>query len=137
MRVFVAASYSSQVDYETGLVHNDYRLELEGILGRLESFGHEVFCALRADGYSINDASPAEAFRLDMAEIERAAGFLAIVGDLPSVGVSTENGIALALGKSLVLAHVKDHKLAYFNDALVVAGHAKSVVLPFSEDPFK
>lgn len=91
---------------------------------------------LRADGYRINDASPAEAFRLDMAEIEKAAGFLAIVGDFPSTVVQTEIGIALALGKKLLLAHYPDHKLAYFNAALVAAGHARDVILPLTEDPF-
>jgi len=136
MQIFVAASYSSRVNYETGLVHEDYKRELEEILAKLESYGHMVFCALRADGYRINDADPAGAFRLDMQEIDKADGMFAIVGDSVSAGVQTEMGIAYALQKRLVIAHYPGHELTYFNRALVDDGHAKSIVLPFSENPF-
>ncbi len=136
MRIFVAASYSSKVNYETGHVHADYRAELEAILANLESYEHEVFCALRADGYRINDTSPEEAFRLDKNEIIKADAIFAIVSDLPSVGVQTEIGMAIALGKPVVFAHYPDHKLAFFNAALVQAGHASEVTFPLHDDPY-
>jgi len=65
MKVFVAASYSSQVNYDTGEVFPEYKEWLEKNLSTIEGLGHTIFCALRADQYGINDADPAEAFRLD------------------------------------------------------------------------
>lgn len=136
MRVFVAASYSSQVNYETGEVFPEYQAWLEGNLDKLEKLGHTVFCALRADQYKINDADPAEAFSLDEAEIDAANGMLAFVTDKVSAGVQTEIGIAIAKRKHVVIAHLEEHPLAYFNGAIVKAGQASELILPMASDPF-
>jgi nucleoside 2-deoxyribosyltransferase len=136
MKLFVAASYSSQVNYETGEVFPEYKAWLEDNLTTLEALGHTVFCALRADGYKINDASPAEAFSLDEAEIAAADGMLAFVTENISAGVQTEIGMAIATKKHVVLAHAADTPLAYFNQAIVLAGQASEVILPITTDPF-
>lgn len=136
MRIFVAASYSSHVNYETGEVFPEYQEWLENNLKTLENLGHTVFCALRADQYKINDADPAEAFSLDEAEIEAANGMLAFVTDRVSAGVQTEIGMAIAKNKQIVIAHAAEHPLAYFNQAIVLAGQASDVVLPITSDPF-
>lgn len=136
MKIFVAASYSSHVDYATGEVFPEYKAWLEENLSQLESFGHNVFCALRADQYRINDENPAQAFKLDMDNIDQADGLLALVNDKVSAGVQTELGVALAQRKPVVIARLSGDSLTYFNQAIVLAGQAKEVTIPFSSDPF-
>lgn len=135
MKIFVAASYSSQVDYSTGHVLTGYKEWLEGNLSLLEGFGHSVFCALRADRYRINKADPAEAFTLDVRQIEAADGLVAFLSDSTSAGVQTEIGYALALQKPVVLIHAPEVELSWFNKAIVAAGKASVRVLPITSDP--
>jgi len=59
-----------------------------------------------------------------MERIERANAMLAFVSDVPSAGVQTEIGIAIALKKSVVIAHQVDHALSYYNQAIVLLGRA-------------
>lgn len=136
MKVFVAASYSSKVNYDTGEVFPEYKDWLERTLVTLESYGHEVFCALRADEYKINDASPAEAYRLDVGEIDCADAMLAILSEKASEGVSTEMGMAIALGKKIIAAYEDPAHIRYFNDAMIQAGVMFAVQLPLRSDPF-
>lgn len=136
MRIFVATSYSSQVNYDTGEVYPEYKEWLESNLCRLEKFGHTVFCALRADEYRINSASPAEAFSLDEAKIKWSEGMFAIVTNKPSEGTQTEMGMAIGYKKQLVIAHLAEHALGYFNSAIVLAGQAQEAILPIESDPF-
>lgn len=136
MHVFVATSYSTQVDYDNGEVHAEYREWLEDILQQLEKFGHTVFCAVRADKYKINNTDPAAAFKLDEAEIAKADAILALVKNKPSAGVQTEIGMAIAQKKPIVLAHPEDDELQYFNQAIILAGQAREVRLPLATDPF-
>ena len=136
MKVFVAASYSAKVDYSTGDVYPEYRAWLEGILGQLESYGHEVVCALRDDNWRINDLEPAQAFKLDEQKIANAEGLFALVSDTVSAGVQMEMGMALAQKKKVVIAHEKVDQLAYFNQAVVALGQASEVLLPITNDPF-
>ena len=136
MKIFVAASYSSKVDYSTGDVFPSYRKWLEDILATLEGYGHTVFCALREDNWRINDVDPAQAFKLDEEQIAACDGMLALVTDQPSAGVQMEMGMAVAQGKKLVIAHEETHQLAYFNQAVVSLGQAKELMLPIATDPF-
>jgi hypothetical protein len=136
MKIFVAASYSSKVDYTTGDVYPEYRAWLEAILRQLESYGHDVVCALRDDDWRINDLKPAEAFKLDEEKIANAEGLLALVSDTASAGVQMEMGMALAQKKKVVIAHEKVDQLAYFNQAVVALGQASEVLLPITSDPF-
>ena len=136
MKVFVAASYSAKVDYSTGDVYPEYRAWLEGILGQLESYGHEVVCALRDDNWRINDLEPAQAFKLDEQKIANAEGLFALVSDTVSAGVQMEMGMALAQKKKVVIAHEKVDQLAYFNQAVVALGQASEVLVPITNDPF-
>jgi nucleoside 2-deoxyribosyltransferase len=136
MKIFLAASYSSKVDYSTGDVYPEYREWLEAIIETLESFGHEVFCALKADNWRINDLEPAQAFKLDEAEISKADGMLALVSNTPSAGVQMEIGMAIAQKKHVVIGHEVIDQLAYFNQAVVALGQAGEVILPITSDPF-
>lgn len=137
MKIFVAASYSAHVNYETGEVSPEYKEWLEDNLTTIEGFGHEVFCALRADNYRINNADPAEAFQLDVNQIKTAVALIAFVDAKVSAGVQTEVGYALALGKKIILAHPPSTELSWFNQAIVKAGQATEVTLPLDSDPFK
>lgn len=134
MKIFVAASYSSQVNYNTGEVLADYRTRLEETLATLEAAGHSVFCALREDQYKINSADSAAAFRLDKQQIEEADCLLALLTDKPSAGVQTEIGVAVALNKRVLLAHLPEHSLSYFNSAMVRAGVAEELALPLDNE---
>ena len=134
MKIFVAASYSSKVNYDTGEVFSEYRSWLENILTAIEQQGHGVFCALRADQYKINDADPAEAFSLDMFHLQESDIVLALVTDKASAGVQTEIGVGIALNKHVIVAHDTQDDLAYFNAAMVKANVVRELVLPLSAD---
>lgn len=136
MKIFVAASYSSKVDYETGKVFAPYKEWLEALLEQLEAAGHEVFCALRDDNYSINDGDPAAAFKLDTKEIQKCDALLALLNGTVSAGVQTEIGFALALGKKVFLAHEAEDNLAYINNAMVKAGLVTEILLPIDPKVF-
>jgi nucleoside 2-deoxyribosyltransferase len=136
MKIFVAASYSAKVDYSTGDVYPEYKAWLEAILLQLESYGHDVVCALRDDNWRINDLEPAQAFKLDEAKIANAEGLLALVSDTVSAGVQMEMGMALAQKKKVVIAHEKVDQLAYFNQAVIALGQAYEALLPIESDPF-
>lgn len=131
MKVFVATSYSSKVNYDTGEVFPEYKQWLENILTMLEQAGHEPFCALRADQYKINDEDPAKAFFLDMEHIQASDVILVLLDDHVSAGVQVEIGVGVALKKNVILAHLPEHKPAYFNAAMVQSGTVKEVLLPF------
>lgn len=133
MKIFVAASYSSQVNYDTGEVHSAYKDWLEEVLGKLENAGHTVFCALRADQYKINDEDPAAAFSLDLKHITESDALLALLSEKVSAGVQTEIGVAVALGKKVFIAHESTDELAYFNAAMIKAGVATEVNLPLDD----
>lgn len=128
--IFVAASYSSKVDYEIGEVFPEYKGWLEDILNNLEAQGYSVFCALRADQYRINAADPAAAFKLDKEKIAKADTLLALLDSKISSGVQTEIGLAIALGKTVLLAHSQEDDLTWFNQALAISGAAREVYLP-------
>ncbi len=137
MKIFVAASYSTQVNYDTGEVFTDYKTWLEATLATIESLGHTVFCALREDQYKINNTDPAAAFRLDLQRIKESDALIALLSDKPSVGVQTEVGAAVALNKQVVLAHSPGHELAYFNAATLKAGVVDVIDLPLSPAALK
>ena len=61
---------------------------------------------------------------------------LAFVTDKVSAGVQTEIGMAIAQKKPVVIAHLAEHGLTYFNQAIVLAGQASEATLPIDSDPF-
>ncbi len=134
MKVFVASSYSSKVNYDTGEVFPEHKEWLENNLGVIETLGHTVFCALREDNYKINDVDPALAFSLDMKNIAESDALIALLDEEPSSGVQTEIGIAVALKKPVILAHSPDHKLAYFNSAMLRAEVVSEIELPLTAE---
>lgn len=140
MKIFVSASYSSQVNYDTGEVFYEYKEWLESYLKCIEGFGHTVFCALRFDDYKLSCGDPAEAFSLDEREIDSSDFLIALITDEISAGVQTEIGMAIAKGKRVFIAHLAKHSLGYFNQAIILAGQARELILPetglLGFDPF-
>ena len=92
MKIFVAASYSAKVNYDTGEVFPEYKAWLEALITQIEAAGHEVFCSLREDNYTINDRDPAAAFKLDMSQIDASDAVMARLDDGISAGVQLEVG---------------------------------------------
>jgi len=135
-RIFVGCSYSSKVNYDTGEVFPEFKDRLESQLETLEGMGYEVFNALRADNYKINDPDPAEAFFLDIKELKKADVLLALVNEQVSAGLQVEIGYALAIEKEVIIAHEEEAELAWFNQAIIKAGQAKEVILPIAKDSF-
>ncbi len=134
MNIFVAASYSSKVNYDTGEVLPEYKDWLEEQLAVIEGLGHTVFCSLRADGYKINNEDPAAAYSLDIENIENSDALLAFVADKASAGVQTEIGYALALGKKVALAVEEGVEQQWFNRAIIGASQATAVTLPLDAE---
>lgn len=132
MKIFLAIAYSSQVNYETGEVFPEYKQEVENTIDTITAIGHEVFCALKADQYRINDSDPAAAFKLDEKKIKESDALLAVLASKTSEGVQTEIGMAIALGKTVILAHEADQKLGWFNQAIVKAGQGTEIELPIT-----
>ena len=126
------------VSNETGEVIASHKQKLISIISTLESLGHSVFCALMADGYKININKPAEAFSLDIGEIKKSDCLLAILEpNHVSAGVQTEIGVAIALGKKVLLAHQDDTPIGYFNNSMVASKQAVALSLPLSTEQLK
>lgn len=132
MKVFIAASYSSKVDYETGEVYPEYKRWLEEIINSVSSLGHSTFCALVVDNFKINNENPSQAFSLDVDELKKCDVILALLSSTASTGVQTEIGVGIALGKKVILAHSQDDPLTYFNKSIIDAGAATELLMPFS-----
>lgn len=132
MNIFVAATYSSMVNNETKEVFSEYKTWLENTLKTIEASGHKVFCALQQDGYKLNDSDQAVAFNLDRKHLEQSDVLVALLTNSPSTEVQTEIGIAIALRKQVILAHLPDCGLAYFNNALIQANVAQEIILPIT-----
>lgn len=103
----------------------------------IEEVGGEIFSAIRHDNYKINDASPADAFRVDLDEIKKCDVFIAFLNSKISAGVQIEIGIALTLGKKILLARPMDVKSEYFNDAIIRFGAAQEIALPLNIDELR
>lgn len=71
-----------------------------------------------------------------MRHIEESDTLLALLGDI-SAGVQTEVGIALALGRTVFLAHAPDQPLAYFNAAIVQSAAGQEILLQEKVDDMK
>lgn len=130
--IFVAASFSSKVNYETGIVFPEYKGWLEKILTEIEGNGHKVYCALREDDYKINQRDPLEGYRWDKKYLRASDVVLALLDKKASEGVSTEAGMAIEAGKTLILGHDYQVPLGWFNQNAVADGDAHDLVLPFN-----
>jgi nucleoside 2-deoxyribosyltransferase len=122
-RIFLATSFSSQVNYDTGEVYPDFRAGLEKVLQALrEQPDIQVFCAIEAENWKITTTPPDEGVQHDLAEIDSSDVLVALIESKPSAGLQFEIGYAVAKGKRVVLAASAGEELAYFNQGVVGAG---------------
>ncbi len=131
MRVFVACSYASKVNYVSGEVFDEYREWLDAQVDAIEQLGHEVFCALRSEGYKINNVDPAAAIRMDLDEIDKCDVVVAFTSSDISAGVQMEIGYAIAKLRRVIVAHEADSKIGWTNAALDKANLVEVVPQPF------
>ena len=123
-KLFVATSFSGQVDYVTGHVKSEFRKSIEAILESLRVIGgFTVFCAIEHEGWVISNDPPEVGVAKDLEEIDASDGVLAILHDAPSAGVQYEMGYANGQNKQVFAATPAEEKLAYFNQGLVNLGN--------------
>jgi nucleoside 2-deoxyribosyltransferase len=122
-KIFLATSFSGQVDITTNQVQPQLRGGIEAILKELRSEGEvEVFCAIEHEGWAFKDIPSEVGVLKDLEEIDAADTMIALVQDVPSVGVQTEIGYAVAKDKQVVIAMEAGSQISYFNQGLVSAG---------------
>lgn len=135
MKIFIATSFSSKVDYSTGKVFPEYRAWLEGnILSLVKSAGCDYFCAVEEEGWKINDQDPGKAITEDFNNLKTCDALLVVLDEEVSPGLQIEIGIAYERGMPIILAHQKDTKLKWSNQALIDAGFAKELLMPFNSE---
>jgi len=139
MKIFASTSFSSQVNYDTGEVLPEFRDYLERQLSLIEKVtgGGTVWNALRYENYKINDETPGEAFQAAFNEIKQCDLFIAFLSKKISAGVQMEIGMAVTLGKPIILARPDDAKVEYFNNAMIQAELAKEIALPLNENELR
>jgi nucleoside 2-deoxyribosyltransferase len=124
MKVFVATSFSTQVD-EKGNVDPEFRHEVEGVLAALREAGHEVICAVETHKWVIGNQAADDGVREDIADIEQTDVIVALLGVSPSAGVQFEIGYAVHAKKRVILVAKPGTELGWFNQGLVDAGLAE------------
>ena len=131
-KLFLATTFSGQVNYETGQVNPVFRESIEAVLKSLRTLGgFSVFCAVEHEGWKVGDEPPHIGVAKDKAEIDAADGLLALLQPVPSEGVQWEIGYATGK-KPVMLAHAPDVTPGYFNQGLITLGE---VSLAIYNDP--
>lgn len=122
-KLFLATSFSGQVDYETGQVKPEFRKNTEIIIDALRKVGgFTVFCAIEHEGWIISNDPPEIGVKKDLEEIDDSDAVLAILQDNISAGVQYEIGYADGAGKSVFVATQEGTDLSYFNQGAANLG---------------
>lgn len=130
MKLFYSCSFSSQIDDNTGLVSESYQRLISDDLRRLRNAGHEVFCAIEAEGWRMGDLTPGDGVRWDIDELNRTEAVIARVTNTPSAGVQWEMGYASGQGKPVYL--IVEDGTGYWNTGLIEAGAVKIIDKEFA-----
>ncbi len=122
-KVFLATSFSHQLDPATGEVVPEFRSFIEQLLkGLRETEDLEVFCALEYEGWRQGIQPPEIGVLKDLEEVDRADVVVCLTHDRPSAGVQFELGYAVAKGKQVIIAATTEGQLAYYNQGVVSSG---------------
>lgn len=132
--IFFATSFSGHVDYDTGLVNDDFRERIDGILTSLRAGGFAVYCAVETDGWKISEMPAGESMALNLKNIEQRPIFLALVDQVGSDGRGVEVAHAYNKGKDVLLATGPGEKLGWVMGELVALGMAKHIEYESPED---
>lgn len=126
--VFVACSFSSKVDYDTGEVFPEHREYIEGVLEDIRRLGLTVFCAIEHEGWKIGQAPPEVGVEMDLTTIDASDQLLVILGTDKSDGCSYEAGHAAQAGKAVSFMFEPGvTELSYWNQGLVNGGRVKLI----------
>ena len=123
-KIFLATSFSGQVDAQSGKVLPELRAFIEALLVALRKDDMaEVFCAAEYEDWMIaGDAPPEVGVQKDLQEIDAADVVVALMHAQLSAGVQFELGYAVAKSKHVILVHHAGQKLTYFNQGAVSSG---------------
>jgi nucleoside 2-deoxyribosyltransferase len=119
MKIFLCTSFTSKI-LPDGSVEPSYRWAIETIIDALELMGHQVFCGMREDNWSLNSQDPVQAFDYDTNSIRDSDVVVALVKNVPpSAGTQFELGFAFALSKrTYVFFSSEDKPIPYINQGL-------------------
>jgi nucleoside 2-deoxyribosyltransferase len=121
-RVFLAASFSQQLDSVEGKVTRDFKRAIEALVELLRRHDFEVVCSAETLGWRWDETPLEMSVAKDLQAIKDADVLLALIADKPSAGVQFEIGYAVAQQKQVVLAATTGHTLAHFDQGAVSAG---------------
>ena len=117
-RIFLSTSFSNQVD-EDGNINPEFRQKIEKILGKLESRGDSIFCALRQENWKISkEANPSVFAKNDLDNVESCDHLIVILEPNVSAGAHIEIGYALAKGIKVTMTAQNDTTIPFFDVAI-------------------
>ena len=120
--VFLAASFSEQLDPVEGKVTDEFKQAIEALVELLRRHDFDVVCSAETLGWRWDETPIEMSVQKDLEAIEAADVLLALIEDKPSAGVQFEIGYAVAKEKQVVLAATTGHTLAHFDQGAVSAG---------------
>ena len=136
-RIFLATSFSGQVNNETGGVTPNYRQKVEAVINALRTISNfTIFCAVEHENWVIaSDKPPETGVGKDLAEIDESDIVLALLPTgILSAGLQYEVGYADAMGKQVFLATEPGSKLNYFNQGATNLGRVTHIEYASPED---
>ena len=120
--VFLAASFSQQLDSVEGKVTEEFQQAIGALVELLRRHEFKVVCSAETLGWRWDETPLEVSVQKDLEAIEAADVLLALIEDRPSAAVQFELGYAAAQEKQVVLAARTGHKLAHFDQGAVSAG---------------
>lgn len=135
--IFVANSFSGEIDYATGLVKPEYRKNLEGIIESLRNVGgFSVFCAIEHEGWAISDQRPSVGIEFDLKRIDESNAFLYLPSANASEGAAFELAYALSNPDRRVMIATPEGKnyLRYALQGVVELGMVEHIVFGSPDD---
>ena len=121
--IFLATSFSGQVNPHSREVVPEFRRAIEDILQALrEEGGVEVFCAVEDEKWHTDNQLPEAGVKKDLAKLDASDMLLALIDDKVSAGVQFEIGYAVAKDKQVVIAMRHGEQLPYFDQGAVSGG---------------
>jgi hypothetical protein len=126
--IFFATSFSGHVDYETNLVHDDFKDRISKLLNSLREVGKfSVYCAVESEGWRISDMEPGVSMATNFENIESRSIFLALVDKVGSDGRGVEIEHAYNSGSRVLLATGPGEELGWVMKELVAMGRAEHI----------
>jgi len=120
-KVFYSCSFSGKVVPNTNDVEESFRKLVEEDLQKLRAQGHEVNCAVEAEGWKLGVVTPGEAVTRIVNEINASDMLVARLESEISAGVQWELGCAYGKNIPVYLLPHEGVELAYWNVGLVEA----------------